>query len=231
MSEEVVLWYETDAKSGTPALKVHSGKAPVDEAELAELEREVRSRYDKLARGSGGRATFRSQSFEVEVVQVPNPRQPKLVLRWTRPMPNGAARGTACDWAAGFFQELRQRLEGAGDEPLSLHEKGSLTMALDELRSLTEAGGVDLAAVLLAGYLATAEQHCRSTDTARSGVYVLALRGLGRLLPDPGGAAVARERLLSGAQGTTEEHRPAPWLRRFFGWLAGSTDSVANSPR
>jgi hypothetical protein len=229
MNDEVVLRYETDARSGTPTLKVHSGTPPFEGAEMDELEREVRLRYDRLARGAAGQLTWRSHHFEVEVD--PTVRQPTLVLRLTRPAVNGQACAVAPDWKAEFFLEARRLLEAEAAPPLPIHEKGALALVLDELRSLTEANGVSLANVLLAGYLATAEQHCHDSDPARAGVYALGLRGLSRFLPVPGAATVPRERLLPNIPAATEEQRSSPWLRRFFGWLSGAAEAACETPR
>jgi hypothetical protein len=231
MNNELILVYETDANSGTPTLRVQRGKPPFDSAELHELEREVRSRYDRLARGAGGRLSLRSQRFEVEVERGLNPRQPKLILRLLPAASSGETGEQQIGWATGFFEELRQLLDGERDVPLPLHEKGSLATVLDELRSLNEVGGVALSAVLLAGYLATAEQHSRERDAARAGVYVLALRGLSRFLPEPEeSSTIFRDGLPLNALAASGEYRQPTWLGRFFGWFIGSADQVPNPP-
>lgn len=222
MSDELILWYETSAQTGTPTLKVHCGQLPFGEEELDELEREVRSRYDRLARGTVSQVKLHGHEFEVKVEPGPNPRQPKLTLRL--PQPGVAVSGAApvWDWPGGFFHELRQLLEGDTADALPLHERGSLATALDELAALSKSDSVALSAVLLSSYLATAEQLCREHDTARAGVYVLALRGLGRLLPASGDKAMfAGERSLPVTWTLSDQSHQVPWLHRFFDWLIG----------
>jgi hypothetical protein len=225
MSDELILRYETDAKSGIPTLKVQSGTLPFDDAELSQVERELRPRYERLARGSAGSVTLRSHTFSVETQAGPDSRQPTLVLRLERVSPPGVAQTAAPAWPEGFFRELRQLAEAEAEKPLSPLEKGALILVLEELRWLTAEKGVNFGGLLLTAYLATAEQDSRDGDEARAGVYVLALRGLSRILPDRGDASEVPDSQLSNAQVTKQETRRTPRLGRLFGRLTGSPET------
>ncbi len=228
MRDDVVLVYETETKTGTPALRVVCGKPPFDGAELGELERELVSRYERLARGGmSGALTLRSSRFAVEVQPGNNPRQPKLLLRLLQNN-EGLPRlsvAPAAHWSEGLFQEVRPALDGPTGAQF-LHERGALTTVLDELRSLTGASGVGLGVVLLAGYLTTAEQHCREHDPARSGVYVLAWRCLSRFLPEAGAGALAPSEPATGAALPAAEAQTANWLRWLFRWVPYFADEA-----
>src|SRR5262245_22791624 len=80
MTDEVTLVYETDNKTGMPALRVVGGK-PFAASQLSELERELCNRYEYLARGNGGQQALAGQLFDVDVQRGDSTRQPRLVLR------------------------------------------------------------------------------------------------------------------------------------------------------
>jgi hypothetical protein len=150
------------------------------------------------------------------------------------PDPKPAPRG-AFDWlfgapekphppARGRLIPAMVRLETIGRE----HSGKTANKVCFYKGPLQGAQASGLGAVLLAGYLATAEQHCRERDPARAGVYVLALRGLSRFLAEPEGGSIMRERLLAGATASADHRLPA-WIGRFFGWITGAPGD--NGPR
>jgi hypothetical protein len=210
------LIFETNPLTGFPSLRQTDGAAsPFTDAELREMERELQSRYERLARLPGSTVRLRAQEFTVEVQEGRNKRQPTLVLRPTATLPLATL---APAWTAGLLAELTA---AASDPALPRFEAQNLHAVVGELRELADRP-VELAALLLGGYLACAEQHYRGDDSDRAAAYRLALRGLERLVPESEPDTVlASPPADAPARPAAEEPAAAPasgWLRKFLAW-------------
>lgn len=180
------LIYETNALTGLPSLHVLEGTGgAVSEAELRDLDRELQAKYEQLRREPSSTIRVRSKHYTVENKDPNGSRQPTLVIR---PVP---ANGTGladpngkvhlANWIDGFFAEVAKRVADPAVQRLEGH---ALRAVVEELQAAAAEDAGMLAATLMASYLAVAEQLCRGQDQDRAGLYALALRGLGRLLPE-----------------------------------------------
>jgi hypothetical protein len=209
---EQTLVYETNAASGTPSLRATS--EAYGEAELREMEEELRPQYEKLARGRLNMVRLQGREFHVVVQRGGNPRQPALMLTPAAPAPARPALGEG--WADGFFADLGRLASGERSGP----DMAALRYAVEELRDLAEDAPDELAQVLFASYLQVTEHLCRARDAERAALYSLALRALGKRTPVPAGGASPWEaeyragRLPSDGAANGTGHG---WLRR---WLA-----------
>jgi hypothetical protein len=184
--KSVTLIYETNPQTGLPALRVLEGSlGAASDAELRELERELQGRYEQLRRESFSTIRVRSRQYQVENQEPNGSRQPTLLIRPVNgngSLPAGSAgKAPPTNWVDGFYSELTNL---SGNHTLLRLEAYALRAAVEELQTGGPGEPGLLAAMLIAGHLALSEQLCRGQDEARAGMYALALRGLGRVLPD-----------------------------------------------
>lgn len=231
----MTLYFEPDTQTGTMKLRPKGlSQCPFTDTEIEEMAELLRRRYESLARGQSERVVrLKQYEFQVEVRREGNPRQPTLVLNMTwEPGLNGlsAVGDMVRLWPAAFFQELDSLTACARE--LNSIEQHAVHFVVAELKQKGREADALLAPTLLAGYLIMAEQISFDHDAARSSFYTLALRGLGRLLPEMPGS----ETLLSG-QRLIDRQRPNPgdnqrpsgrlghFFRRLLGFDGDSTST------
>src|SRR5207237_1101911 len=128
----------------------------------------------------------RSKQYLVENKDPNGSRQPTLIIRPV--MANGLlpsssnGKSQPLSWIDGFYAEVAKL---AADSAMQRLEAHALRAVAEELQSAASHHPAILAATLIGSYLAMSEQLCRGQDQDRAGMYALALRGLGRLLPEP----------------------------------------------
>lgn len=207
------LIYETNAATGLPTLRVLEGPAnAVSDAEFKELDRELQSKYEHLRREPVSSIRVRSKQYTVESKDPNGSRQPTLVIR-----PSGA-KSTALTathsptsnstWVREFYAEI-ERL--ANNPAIPRVEAHSLKAAIEELQ---DGDSQTLAPKLLMAYLAGLNQLCRLEDRDRAGLYALALRALGRVMPGS-----ADESGLLPSPGSPDEKETTTRLWRTFRML------------
>jgi hypothetical protein len=217
---QLTMIYETNAHTGLPALRLVEGPAgAISNAEVRELERELQARYEELRREPASTVCVRTRQYAVENPDPNGSRQPTLIIRPAAA--NGAVAVSSNGktrpprWEEGFYGELARMVADPAIQRLEAH---ALRAAVEELQGgAAESRGV-LAATLMAGYLALSEQVCRGQDQDRAGMYALALRGLGRLVPESDGEEGLGWRRSSAVERTEVEADMAkpPWLRRIL---------------
>jgi len=180
------LIYETNALTGLPGLRLLEGPAgAVSDAEMKDLDRELQSKYEYLRREANSTIRVRSKQYTVESKDPNGSRQPTLIIRplgsnsLVPARQNGKFNAQA--WIDGFYAEMAKM---ASDPAVLRLEAHALQAAVEELQAAAPEHPGVLAATLMASYLALSEQLCRGQDQDRAGMYALALRGLGRLLPE-----------------------------------------------
>jgi hypothetical protein len=180
------LIYETNALTGLPSLRMLEGAAgAVSEAELRDLDRELQAKYEQLRREPSSTIRVRSKQYTVESKDPNGSRQPTLIIR---PLGSNAlvqvtqnGKYVALSWIEGFYAEVAKM---GSDPAVPRLEAHALQAAVEELQAAAPEHAAELAATLMASYLALSEQLCRGPDQDRAGMYALALRGVGRLLPE-----------------------------------------------
>ncbi len=184
------LIYETNALTGLPSLRLLEGTAgAISEADLKDLDRELTAKYEQLRRESSSTVHVRSKQYAVENNDPNGSRQPTLIIRplTTTKGSSSALNGKVTSalqisWVDGFYAEMSKL---ASDPTVQRLETHAMQAAIEELQAAVPSKSGMLSATLMARYLALSEQLCRGQDQDRAGIYALALRGLGRSLPEP----------------------------------------------
>lgn len=221
------LIYEPDSLTGLPSLRLLEGPAgAVSAAELGDLDRELKARYEQLRRESSSTLHVRSRHYAVENKDPNGPRQPTLIIRPITP--NGSVavdpKGKAhpASWTEGFYAKVAKMV---ADPAVQRLEAYALRAAVEELQAAVPNHSAMLAATLMASYLALSEQLCRGQDPDRAGMYALALRGLGRLLPESTEEGAEWRRLNpTGRAETQSENVKSHWLWRVLSRMIGLTN-------
>jgi hypothetical protein len=160
----------------------------LSKAEVNDLEQAILARYEQLRREPTSTICVRLRQDLVENREPSGARQPTLLIRPSPPANGepahrepGPSRPTPAGWAGRLFADAARPAE---EPSMPRFEARAVVAAIEELQALEAEAPEGLAVLLLAGYLALAEQVCRAQDAARAAVYALALRGLDRILPE-----------------------------------------------
>jgi hypothetical protein len=223
--------FHIDPATTRGQLQLSSGA--LADADREELETELTNRYQALTRGQKEKSIkVRFGQFRVRVEDGSEHRLPKLILDEMTSSGMAQARAPANaeeqGWVNRFFAELDGTAADCPAQVPDAAERAGLEFAVNELRARTLAQAEPrlsarmLAVLLLAGYCSAAQRYLRLHDAARSALYVLAARGLDRIL-----LALASDAKLWQADkaGDSSEQAPAAkrpsTLSRLLAWCLG----------
>lgn len=227
--DDVVLYFETEAQTGLPALRPGTGAAlRFEPAELRDMEQEVARRYDRLARGSVRTLAWKDHEFTVTVGDGMNTRQPRLILKLVQD-PVAAESLRPLTWTEGFLNDLEQLTAGLMERgALPGPELTCLRFALEELRAVVAATPTEFSRLLLVGYLQVTAQLFQARDEERAALYNLALRGLGSPAADRAPGRDTSSRAARVSPTSCPSTHSSGWLGRLFNRLLGIGPSEAN---